>query len=71
MTNKIETAISVVTGFLTTALVSNHLFEEMAMKGMIAIVTGFLGAMAGLLAKSFYLFIKDKFSKDDKNGHKN
>lgn len=70
MTNKFETAISLLTGFVTTALVSNHLFEEMAMKGLIAITTGFFGAMAGLLAKTLFYFIKNKFSKDDKSGHK-
>ena len=68
MTNKIETGISVITGFITTALVSNHLLEEMAMKSLIAIMTGFLGAMAGLFAKVVFNILKDKFSKKD--GHK-
>ena len=64
MTNKIETGISLITGFVTTALVSNHLLEEMAMKSIIAIMTGFLGAMAGLFAKLLFNKFKDKISKN-------
>jgi hypothetical protein len=65
MTNRIETGISVIGGFMTTALVSNHLLEDMAMKSIIAILTGFLGAMAGLSAKLLFNYIKDKFTKKD------
>jgi len=65
MTNKIEFAISGVLGFATSALVSNHLLEQMAMKSIIAVMTGFFGAMAGLFAKFLFNKMRDNFSKNN------
>ena len=64
MNSNTETAISVVGGFITTAMVSNHLFDQMAMKTLIAVLTGFFGALAGLLAKMLFNYIKNLFSKN-------
>lgn len=63
MDNRFETILSMGTGFIVTALTSNHYFEQLAFKSILAILTGFFGALAGLLAKLLFNYIKDQISK--------
>ena len=71
MTNKLEFLYSAAAGAISATIMSNHLFHEVATKSFVAVVTGFLGAMAGLSAKLLFNYVRNKYTKkDDKVGLK-
>lgn len=67
MNNKIETLLSMGTGGVLAAIKSYQTFDyltEVAARGILAILTGFLGAFAGLFAKVLFNHLRDKYFPD-------
>jgi len=64
MHNKIETFLSMGTGGVLAAVRSYQYFDffsEAGFRTLLAVFTGFFGALAGLFAKLLFNIIRDKY----------
>lgn len=57
-----DLGISVI-GFLSAGITSFHLYEEYVFKGIISVMTAFIGGGAAILGKMFVIWIKEKLTK--------
>ena len=63
MASKTETIGTPIIGFLASFATSMHLFQDLAIKGALAILTGFLGGAAAMLGKAFITWFLNKIKK--------
>ena len=63
MSYKTDSFLTPVVGFATSFLASMHLYQDIAIKGGLAILTGFLGGAAAMLGKAFVQWLINKIKK--------